>query len=90
MKATLEAKKLVPELFVSSSAKLSRMALTERKNIVMQLLLDNRFPVREENDNLLIEDNIWIQPPYYPENCVCTNSIILSKVQNILIYANVE
>jgi len=80
----------VPELFTLSSAKLSQVIITKRKNAAMQLLLDNRFPVKEENDILLIEDTISIEPPYYPENCRCTNSIILNKLQNILMHVNVE
>lgn len=58
--------------------------ITKRKNIVMQLLLENRFPVKEEGDVLQIEDTVSIEPPYYPENCACTNSIILSRIQGIL------
>lgn len=80
--------KIVPELFLP--AKLSQATVTKRKDIVMQLLLDNRFPVKEENDILLIEDNVSIEPPYYPENCMCTNSIILTKIQNILMRVNIE
>ncbi|KAL6420833.1 hypothetical protein ACFW04_014372 [Cataglyphis niger] len=80
--------KIVPELFLP--AKLSQTMVTKRKNIIMQLLLDNRFLVKEENDILLIEDNVSIEPPYYLENCRCTNSIILTKIQNILMHVNIE
>lgn len=90
IEVTMEAKIFVPELFVSSSTKLSQTMVTKRKNIVMQLLLDNRFPVKEEDGILLIEDTVSIEPPYYPENCTCTNSIILNKIQNILTRVNVE
>lgn len=90
VEVTSEAEILVPELFSLSSAKLSPMMVTKRKNIVMQLLLDNRFPVKEENGILLIEDTVSIEPPYYPENCICTNSIILNKLQSILTYVNIE
>lgn len=83
-----ETEKILPELFLP--AKLSQAMVTKRKSIVMQLLLDNRFPVKEENDVLLIEDTISIEPPYYPENCICTNSIILTRIQNILTRVNVE
>jgi len=86
----LETKTVLPELFSSSPVKLSQMMITKRKDIVMQLLLDNRFPVKEEDDILLIEDTVLIKPPYYPENCTCTNSVILSKIQNILTRTNIE
>ncbi|XP_024880606.1 gem-associated protein 6-like [Temnothorax curvispinosus] len=84
VEVTSEVEMLVPELFSLSPANLSHVMVTKRKNIVMQLLLDNRFPVKEEDGILLIEDTVSIEPPYYPENCTCTNSIILNKVQSIL------
>ncbi|EZA48986.1 Gem-associated protein [Ooceraea biroi] len=90
IEVTSEAKTDVPELFLPVNTKLSLTAMTKRKNIVMQLLLDNRFPVREEGDALVIENIMSIDPPYYPENCACTNSIILSRIQNILTRASVE
>ncbi|XP_011858198.1 PREDICTED: gem-associated protein 6-like [Vollenhovia emeryi] len=90
IEVTSEAEVLVPELFSLSPANLSEVTVTKRKNIVMQLLLDNRFPVKEEDDILFIEDTVSIKPPYYPENCNCTNSIILNKVQSILTHVNVE
>ncbi|XP_029663482.1 gem-associated protein 6-like isoform X2 [Formica exsecta] len=83
-----KTKKIVPELF--QPAKLSQATVTKRKDIIIQLLLDNRFPVKEENDVLLIEDTVSIEPPYYPENCTCTNSIILTRIQNILMRVNIE
>lgn len=83
-----KTERFVPELFLP--AKLSQTIITKRKNIVMQLLLNNRFPVKEENDILLIEDSVSIEPPYYPENCTCTNSIILTRIQNILTHVNTE
>ncbi|XP_029159764.1 gem-associated protein 6-like [Nylanderia fulva] len=82
-----ETKKILPELFLPE--KLSQ-EVVKRKGIVLQLLLDNRFPVKEENDVLMIEDTVSIEPPYYPENCTCSNSIILTKIQNILTRANTQ
>ncbi|XP_012217834.1 gem-associated protein 6-like [Linepithema humile] len=84
MKITSEEKINIPELFPSISAKFSPATITTRKNIVMKLLQDNRFPVKEEDNVLQIEDTLSIEPPYYPENCNCTNSIILTRIQNIL------
>jgi len=85
-----EAKTAVPELFLSLNRKFSLTTIAKRKCIVMQLLLENRFPIREEGDILMIENIMSIEPPYYPENCICTNSIILGRIQNILTHANVE
>ncbi|EFN73444.1 Gem-associated protein 6 [Camponotus floridanus] len=83
-----KTERFIPELFLP--AKLSQTMITKRKNIVMQLLLNNRFPVKEENDVLLIEDSVSIEPPYYPENCTCANSIVLTRIQNILTHVNIE
>lgn len=85
---TSEKENSMPELFLSSSTKISQATITERKNTIKQLLLENRFPIREEGDILKIEDTVMIEPPYYAENCTCTNSIILSRIQGILTRAN--
>ncbi|XP_032668756.1 gem-associated protein 6-like [Odontomachus brunneus] len=84
MKVTSEEKKIVPELFLPPSMKVSQATVIERKNTIKQLLLENRFPIKEEGDILKIEDTVTIEPPYYPENCTCTNSIIFNRIQSIL------
>lgn len=85
---TSEGEKILPELFLPSYTKISQATITERKNIIKHLLLKNRFPITEEGDILKIEDTVTIEPPYYPENCICTNSIILNRIQNILTCIN--
>lgn len=85
-----EAKTELPELLLSPHKKLSLQAIANRKSIITKLLLDNRFPIREEGDNLTIDNVLSIEPPYFPENCKCTNSIILGRIQNILEHANIE
>lgn len=86
---TSQEKINIPELFPSVSAKWSP-AITTRKNIIMKLLQDNRFSVKEEDNVLHIEDILSIEPPYNPESCKCTNSIILTRIQDILKRANIE
>ncbi|EFN79897.1 gem-associated protein 6 [Harpegnathos saltator] len=76
--------RIVPELFLPSCTNFSQAAITNRKNTIKQLFLENRFSVKEEGDILKIEDTVTVEPPYYPQNCKCTNSIILSRIQNIL------
>lgn len=90
IEVTSELKTTMPELFRSSITKIAQTTVSKRKNSVMQLLLDNRFSVKEEDDILLIEDIVRVEPPYFPENCTCTNSIILNRIQNILTRVNVE
>lgn len=73
----------IPELFLAPRI-IPRSVLAERRDNVKRLLQENRFPVVEQNDDLLIEDTVVIQPPYDPENCVCSNSIILDRIQSLL------
>ncbi|XP_011706230.1 PREDICTED: gem-associated protein 6-like isoform X2 [Wasmannia auropunctata] len=77
VEVTLEAEMFLPELFLSSPAKLSQVMVTKRKDTIMQLLLDNRFPVKEEKDILWIEDTVLIEPPYYPENWPCLVTVAI-------------
>ncbi|KAK2576021.1 hypothetical protein KPH14_007373 [Odynerus spinipes] len=81
---TTKTKTHIPELFQNSTDQFSLSDLTKKKNIVKQHLLENRFPVTDVNDILYIEDSVSIKPPYTADHCVCTNSIILSRIQNIL------
>ncbi|XP_014238819.1 gem-associated protein 6-like [Trichogramma pretiosum] len=74
----------LPEMFVTPIEKMSKEELLERRNSVFKLLTDSQFPVTEENGILLIEDTVRIEPPYRPENCICLNSTILSRMQDIV------
>lgn len=74
----------IPELFLPSSENFSQATTTKRKDIIKKLLIENRLPITEENDSLKIDDFLIIDPPYYPDNCISTNSIILSRVKDIL------
>ncbi|XP_076763253.1 gem-associated protein 6 [Xylocopa sonorina] len=75
----------LPELqFMNAPTKIFRSTLAERKYAVRKLLEENRFPVKEENNILTIENVLSIKPPYESADCVCTNSIILARIQNLL------
>ncbi|XP_020282080.1 gem-associated protein 6-like, partial [Pseudomyrmex gracilis] len=80
-----ETTTIIPELFLQNlpCKELSQELIAKRKDIVVKVLSDSRFPVSEKNNTLLIEDIMVIEPPYYPENCKCNNSIVLSRIQNI-------
>jgi len=76
-------------LFKSSSD----MALTEdqlqkRRERLRLWLVENRFPVEitESQPDIISVgcDVLLIQPPYYPENCLSTNEIILSRIQSLI------
>ena len=75
---------VIPELFSTPFTKVSETAISERKNAVKNLLLENRFPVTEDNEILRIEDALSIEPPYELHNCICNNSIILDRIQTLL------
>ncbi|XP_031835127.1 gem-associated protein 6 [Nomia melanderi] len=74
----------LPELFENPPTCFLQSTLNERKNTVIKMLQENRFPVREEKDILIIEDVLSIRPPYKPNNCTSANSIVLGRIQNLL------
>jgi len=75
---------VLPEMFVAPPVHYTEEDLIKRKNAIIKLLADNRFPVTEEEGVLLIEDTVRIEPPYKTENCICLNSIILNRMQALL------
>lgn len=74
----------IPELFPTKAYELSKSELLKRKQQVEEVLKKNRFPVIDCNGTLKIEEMLTIEPPYRPENCICANEIILSRIQDIL------
>lgn len=71
----------------------SNMTLTEeelhkRRERLRSWLAENRFPVEikdSQPDVISVGgDILLIQPPYYPENCLSTNEIILSRIQSLI------
>lgn len=81
-----------PGLFPVNSfsiQKLTQSACEHRKALVKEFFVANRFPITEDGEVLLIEDVVAINPPYTVENCVSTNSIVLSRVQTLLERINV-
>lgn len=74
----------LPELFMNAPTNILRSTLEEQKNAVIKMLRENRFDVKEENDILTIENVLSIKPPYEPNDCICANSIILGRIQNLL------
>ncbi|KAG6801340.1 gem-associated protein 6-like [Apis mellifera caucasica] len=74
----------LPELFTNAPVNILQTTLEERKNAVIKLLRENRFPVKEQNDILTIENILSIKPPYEPSDCICDNSIILRRIQSFL------
>ncbi|XP_066256822.1 gem-associated protein 6-like [Euwallacea similis] len=38
----------------------------------------------EIGDYLKIDDNLLIMPPYGLDNCICSNTIVLEKIKNII------
>lgn len=74
----------VPNLFLSSGKHLPESVVLRRKNAVKELLIENRFPV-EENDNILnIQGIVSIEPPYDEEHCISTNEIVLLRIQQLI------
>ena len=74
----------LPLLFEPTDKKISESSLVQRKKAVINLLVENRFPVKEIDDILEIEGVVSIQPPYAPENCISTNPIVLTRIHTVL------
>ena len=75
----------IPAMFGPPVDNFTKEEIFERKNAVLKLLLDNKFPVEDDNGVLCIEKNaVRIEPPYKPENCLCLNSVVLNRIQTIL------
>ncbi|KOC61384.1 Gem-associated protein 6 [Habropoda laboriosa] len=74
----------LPELFTNTPTNILQSTIEERKNAVIKMLKENRFSVKQENDILTIENVLLIKPPYEPANCICANSIILGRIQDLL------
>ena len=74
----------INDLFAPPLIKYSDEEVINRKNSCMKLLLENRFPVIDDNGILKIKDSVSIQPPYTPESCLSTNTTILNRIQFIL------
>jgi len=79
----------VDMLFKSkSNVSFTEEELHKRCERLRSWLLENRFPVeiKESQPDVVSVggDVLLIQPPYFPENCLSTNEIILSRVQSLI------
>jgi len=72
----------------SSNVSFTEEELCKRREKLRLWLVENRFPVElKESQPEIVSvggDILLIQPPYYPENCLSTNEIILSRVQSLI------
>lgn len=59
--------------------------LKHRKKVLKECFQNMYLHVEESGDCLKIDDNLVILPPYGPENCICNNTLILERIQNIMI-----
>jgi len=76
-------------LFKSSNdVTLTEEELQKRRERLCSWLVENRFPVQitESQPDIVSVggDILLIQPPYFPENCLSTNEIILSRIQSLI------
>jgi len=76
-------------LFKSSrDVTLTEDELHQRRDRLRSWLVENRFPVEmteSQPDVVSVGGGVLlIQPPYYPENCLSTNEIILSRIQSLI------
>lgn len=63
---------------------LNNVELNNRKTILKERFQNMCLHVEESGECLKIDDNLIIVPPYGPENCICNNTLILERIQNII------
>jgi len=72
----------------TSNTSFTEEELSKRRERLHSWLSENRFPVevKESQPDVVSVggDVLLIQPPYFPENCLSTNEIILSRVQSLI------
>ncbi|XP_070684295.1 gem-associated protein 6 [Pempheris klunzingeri] len=64
--------------------KLDPDELRSRRGGVRRWLEQNRVPVTEEGDELIVAGVLTITAPYGPENCCSSNQIILDRIQKLI------
>ncbi|KAA8578111.1 hypothetical protein FQN60_008551, partial [Etheostoma spectabile] len=55
-----------------------------RRASVRRWLEQNRVPVQEDGEDLLVAGALTITAPYGPEDCCSSNQIILDRVQRLI------
>ncbi|XP_078100989.1 gem-associated protein 6 [Sander vitreus] len=66
------------------SRPLSPEQLRQRRAGVRRWLEQNRVPVQEDGEELLVAGVLTITAPYGPEDCCSSNQIILDRVQRLI------
>jgi len=73
----------------ANSISFTEEELHKRRERLRSWLSENRFPVEIKDSQPDVVsvggDVLLIQPPYFPENCLSTNEIILSRVQSLIV-----
>ncbi|XP_050309644.1 uncharacterized protein LOC126745710 [Anthonomus grandis grandis] len=59
--------------------------VTSRKCRVKRWLERMFISVNEVGDYLKIDDHLLIMPPYGLNNCICNSTIVLEKIQNLIL-----
>lgn len=59
--------------------------MEHRKKQLKQYFQNMCLDVEESGDCLKIDDNLVIVPPYGPENCISNNTLVLERIQNMII-----
>lgn len=57
--------------------------LTRRKRL-LEWLRRNLIEVEEKGSSLVLADQSVITPPYGPEQCMCSNTIVLERIRTII------
>ncbi|CAN7999826.1 unnamed protein product [Ixodes hexagonus] len=85
--ASPEERQQIEQLFIPPREKLSPQQLKTKKENLRSWLQIGRVPVKEcadDPDVLMISNAVRLVPPYGPEDCYCTNPVVLGKVRGLI------
>jgi len=79
--------RMIDFLEAEKAKKYSQDDLNKRKTELVEWLTKNRIPVTEsleDSANLSVMGVLFVEPPYDPECCRCSNEIILDRIQKLI------
>ncbi|XP_022789427.1 gem-associated protein 6-like, partial [Stylophora pistillata] len=74
-------------LELESTKEYSQDEIVKRKGDLIEWLTKNRIPVTESSEDsgvLSVMGVLFVEPPYDPESCRCSNEIVLDRIQKLI------
>lgn len=74
----------IKKVFTYPPKSTTAVNVEEKKQTLKKWLIDNHVDVIEDGEMLKIGDHITIEPPYSINQCYCSNTVILERIQSII------